>query len=131
MALTERQLKLYNYLLNKNGWANRIEILTDLKEDYDFVDNGNLYNNKSANHLTEDVRALNNNPYIRKLVIYNSKLGIKIADKQEALEFMQRDYISNMKRLQKHYRLQEKLNKNGQLAFIGDGTIREMQTFKR
>lgn len=131
MALTERQLKLYNYLLNKNGWANRIEILTDLKEDYNFVDNGNLYNNKSANHLTEDVRALNNNPDIRKLIISNSNFGIKIADKQEALQFMQRDYIANMKRLQKHYRLQEKLNKHGQYAFISGDVIKETQAFKR
>lgn len=131
MAITERQLKLYNYLLNRNGWANRIDILNDLKAEYDFVDNGNLYRNSAAKGLTQDIRALNNNPDIRKLVIYNSKLGIKIADQQEALEFMQRNYISNMKRLQKHYRLQEKLNKHGQYAFIGDGTIKEMQAFKR
>lgn len=131
MAITERQMKLYNYLLNQDSWVNRIDILKDLQSEYDFVDNGNLYKNSSAKNLTQDIRALNNNPDIRKLVIYNSKLGIKIADKQEALEFMQRNYIANMKRLQKHYRLQEKLNKNGQFAFIGDGIIREMQTFKR
>lgn len=131
MALTERQLKLYNYLLNQDSWVNRIDILKDLQSEYDFVDNGNLYKNISAKNLTQDIRALNNNPEIRKLVIYNSKLGIKIADKQEALEFMQRDYIANMKRLQKHHILQEKLNKNGQFAFISDDIIKETQTFKR
>ena len=129
MPLNERQLKLYNYLLNRNSWANRIDILNDLKEDYDFVDNGNLYRNSSAKLLTEDIKKLNDNSDVRKLIIYNSKLGIKIADEQEAREFLMRDYISNMKRLQKHYFLEEKLNKDGQITITKDGKLKVLRTF--
>ncbi len=128
--LNDRQITLYNYLLNKNTWTNRIDILNDLREAYQFVDNGNLYNNNSAKWLTQDIKALNKNPDIRKLIIYNSKLGIKIADEDEAKEFLMRDYVSNMKRLQKHYFMQDKLNKDGQLAFVKEG-IRELNTFRR
>lgn len=131
MPINERQLKLYNYLLNRNSWANRIDILNDLKEDYNFVDNGNLYRNNSAKLLTQDIKVLNNSSDVRKLVIYNSKLGIKIADPDEAREFLMRDYASNMKRLQKHYFLQDKLNKDGQVALVKDGRLKELSTFRR
>lgn len=131
MPLNERQLKLYNYLLNRSSWANRIDILNDLQEDYNFVDNGNLYRNNSAKLLTQDIKVLNNSSEVRKLVIYNSKLGIKIADPDEAREFLMRDYASNMKRLQKHHFLQDKLNKDGQVALVKDGRLKELSTFRR
>lgn len=127
MAINERQLKLYNYLLNQDGWTNRVEILRDLASDYNYVDYGDLYHNPSAVLLTRDINVLNNSSDIRKLIISNSQLGVKIATKKEAQEFLFKNYAENMKRLQKHHFLQDKLNKDGQ-ATIEDKVV---EAFRR
>ena len=85
--LNERQMTLYNYLLNQNGWVNRIDILNDLKDVYGFENNGNLYKNTSAVRLTNDIKHLNNDPDVRKLIIFNSSKGVKIANMDEARDY--------------------------------------------
>ena len=130
MAINERQLKLYNYLLNQEGWTNRVEILRDLASDYNYVDYGDLYHNASAVLLTSDIRTLNNSSEVRKLIIHNSRHGIKIATKEEAREFLRKDQVENIKRMQKHYFLQEKLYKDGQGSMNGE-TIQFLETFRR
>lgn len=130
MPLNNRQLKLYNYLLNKEDWVNRIDILRDLAEDYEFHDFGDLYHNASAVLLTSDIRVLNNSSDVRKLIIHNSKKGIKIATREEARDFLRKDYAENLKRMQKHHFLQEKLYKDGQGSMQGE-TIQFLETFRR
>jgi hypothetical protein len=127
MPVNERQLQLYNYLLNRNDWANRVDILNDLKDLYDYEPNGNLYKNTSAARLTKDIKALNNSPDIRKLIIYNSQLGIKIAEKDEAKDFLMKSFADSIRRMQKYHFLQDKLNKDGQ-ATIEDKVI---EAFRR
>lgn len=127
MAINERQLKLYNYLLNQEGWTNRVEILRDLASDYNYVDYGDLYHNASAALLTRDINVLNNSSDIRKLIISNSQHGIKVATKEEAKSFLLKNYAENIRRLQKHHFLQDKLNKDGQTT-IEDKVI---ETFRR
>lgn len=127
MPLNERQLKLYNYLLNRSDWANRVEILDDLKEVYDYTPSGSLYNNSAASLLTRDIKELNNSPDVRKLIIYNSKLGIKIAEKEEAKDFLMKNFTDNIRRMQKYHFLLDKLNKDGQ-ATIEDRVI---EAFRR
>ena len=130
MPINQRQLNLYNYLLNQEGWVNRIDILRALAVDYNFHDFGDLYHNPSAVLLTSDIRALNNSSEVRKLIIHNSKRGIKIATKDEAREFLRKDQVENIKRMQKHYFLQEKLYKDGQGSMQGE-TIQFLETFRR
>lgn len=130
MPLNERQLALYNYLLNKDGWEKRADILNNLKELYGYEPNGNLYKNTAASTLTRDVKELNNSPEIRKLIIFNSQLGIKIATKEEARDFLIKNGANNIRRMQKHMFLQDKLNKDGQIALVGDG-IKVLDTFRR
>lgn len=127
MPINERQLTLYNYLLNRNDWANRVDILNDLKDLYEYEPNGNLYKNTSAGRLTKDIKALNNSPDIRKLIIYNSQLGIKIAEKEEAKDFLMRSFADNIRRMQKYHFLLDKLHKDGQ-ATIEDNVI---EAFRR
>lgn len=127
MSINERQLKLYNYLLNKEDWTNRITILRDLAEEYKYVDYGDLYHNASAVLLTRDINVLNNSSDIRKLIISNSQHGVKIATKEEAKDFLLKNYAETIRRLQKHHFLQDKLNKDGQ-ATIEDRVI---ETFRR
>jgi hypothetical protein len=113
--------------LNRNDWANRVDILNDLKDLYDYEPNGNLYKNTSAARLTKDIKALNNSPDIRKLIIYNSQLGIKIAEKDEAKDFLMKSFADSIRRMQKYHFLQDKLNKDGQ-ATIEDKVI---EAFRR
>lgn len=127
MSINQRQLTLYNYLLNREGWANRIDILNDLQDVYEYEPNGNLYKNSAASLLTKDIKMLNNSPEIRKLIIYNSKLGIKIAEKEEAKDFLMKNFTDNIKRMQKYHFLLDKLNKDGQ-ATIEDKVI---EAFRR
>lgn len=127
MAINERQLKLYNYLLNQDGWTNRVEILRDLASDYNYVDYGDLYHNPSAVLLTRDINVLNNSSDIRKLIISNSQLGVKVATKDEAKDFLLKNYAETIKRLQKHHFLQEKLNKDGQVTIEN----KVIETFRR
>ena len=127
MSINQRQLTLYNYLLNREGWANRVDILNDLKDVYEYEPNGNLYKNRAASLLTKDIKMLNNSPEIRKLIIYNSKLGIKIAEKEEAKDFLMKNFTDNIRRMQKYHFLLDKLNKDGQ-ATIEDRVI---EAFRR
>ena len=127
MAINERQLKLYNYLLNQESWTNRVEILRDLASDYNYVDYGDLYHNPSAVQLTRDINVLNNSSDIRKLIISNSQHGVKVATKDEAKEFLLKSFAENIKRMQKYHFLQSKLNKDGQVT-IDDKVI---ETFRR
>lgn len=130
MPLNERQLALYNYLLNKEGWAKRIDILKDLKDEYEFVDNGNLYNNSSAVQLTKDLHILNNSADIRKLIIHSSRQGIKIADEQEASVYLHKSLAESLKKFQQHHFLQDKLWKDGQVSMVEDG-VKVLETFRR
>jgi hypothetical protein len=127
MAINERQLELYNYLLNQETWVNRKDILRDLCGSYGYIENGDLYHNPSAVLLTRDINILNNSHDVRKLIISSSKHGVKIATKEEAKSFLMRNFAENIRRMQKYHFLQEKLYKDGQTT-IEDKVI---EAFRR
>ena len=130
MSINERQLKLYNYLLNQEGWVNRKQILMDLSHIYEFVDNGNLYNNAAAILLTRDLHILNNSNDVRKLIIHNSRHGVKIADEKEASVYLNKALAESLKKLQQYHFLHDKLIKDGQATMVDDG-IKVLETFRR
>lgn len=130
MAINERQLTLYNYLLAQDGWVNRKQILIDLQHIYEFVDTGNLYNNSAAVLLTKDLHTLNNSSDVRKLIIHNSRHGVKIADEHEASLYLNKSLAESLKKLQQYHFLHDKLIKDGQTAMVDDG-IRVLETFRR
>lgn len=128
--LNNRQLELYNYLLNQNDWVNRKQILMDLQHVYNFVDNGNLYTNSAAVLLTQDLHTLNNSNDVRKLIIHNSRHGVKIADEKEASVYLNKALAESLKKLQQYHFLHDKLIKDGQMAMVNDD-IKVLETFRR
>lgn len=125
--LNTRQYTLHKYLLkNTSRYLTRQEILTDLKEIYNYNDSDNLYYDKSAIMLTKDIKAINKSGIIQKIIISNSRKGIKIATEIEAKENLEKEFHSILNKLTRYYQKRDKMLLDGQMRLkFGKGYERE------
>lgn len=127
--LNTRQWKLYEYLKQCKGWKKRIEVLRDLKELYNYNEEDNLYYNKSAIELTKDIKAINSNGVIQKLIISNSKKGVKIPTEQEAIESLSKEHKQIMSKLKRYYGKLNKIKDNNQIRLIFNNERNYVESF--
>lgn len=114
--LNTRQFTLHKYLLkNSNRYLTRQEILNDLKDVYGYENEDNLYYSKAAVILTKDIKVINENDVIQKIIVSNSKKGIKIATEQEAKEELEKEYNSIIAKLTRYHKKMNKAKLDGQM----------------
>ena len=115
--MNERQESLYSFLLKKshtNNYISKEEICTNLPEFYPrFEEKSNEHNSRSFALIRRDVRAINRSD-VEKIVV-SSKKGYKIANKQEAIEFINKRFKRDLSSLKTNWNLKRKVGLNNQV----------------
>lgn len=122
--MTERQIALYEYLLEKGDtYTSQAEIARDL---YEYYGNGecclepkDYHNTNERLRILMDIREINAGADFEKLIISNSK-GVKIATEEEFERYIKNLYNSVFKKLKRVRIMEKKGNANGQIDFNGD-----------
>lgn len=93
--LNERQRELYNYLLSRGDeWVSQKDIAFALKDWYDVSTFGgamDFHNSLVELEITADIRAINDNAEVEKVIISGIK-GVKIANEEESARFIKNQY---------------------------------------
>lgn len=118
-TMNTRQWKLYEFLKeNMDHYLSRKAIMNK----------SGLYENETSRTLTHDLQVIKENPTINRIII-TSRKGIKIAStKEEADEYLEREKIEVLSRLQRYY-LQSKqygLDKQTQIVFNSEKGVIEV-----
>lgn len=128
--LNNRQLELLNYLLsNTDKYVSKKDICRDLPLCYPrHLENHNNEGNKSRafSNISSDIRAINDSD-IENIVISNHT-GYKLAQEEEAIEFVKRRFKRDLKALKLDHKLTKKISNNHQLYF-DENEIKEFKTF--
>ncbi len=137
VKLTPRQEWLYkylkrNWLINSNQYLEQITIVNalafDIKEGIYKHDDRYVYNTnpKCHDHCTaiwNDVRAINYS-YKKDKIICVKDLTYKIAsNKAEALEFAEKIKADALKKLDRHWRIIDKINRDGQGKTVSNDNV--------
>lgn len=118
--LNNRQWALYNYLKSRgNEWTYQEDIARALPDWYAPIDPTVDYHNTKERHLmTKDIRAINDNSVIQKVIISNPSRGVKIATEAEWRECIKREYISVFNKLKRIRNKERKGLLNGQTRLV-------------
>lgn len=115
--MNERQQKLYQFLLDKsstNQYISKEEICYNLPKFYPrFEEKSNEHNSRSFALIRRDVRAINRSD-VEKIVV-SSKKGYKIANKEEAIEFINKRFRRDLRSLKINWNLKRKVGLNNQV----------------
>lgn len=118
--MNDRQRKLYELLLligdtpTKQTDIGRIFI-----DDYDDCDSGNYHNSHARQVLTNDIREINNDLSVEKIII-SSRNGIKLATKDEAMRYIKGQYAALFRKLKRIRTLEKKARLDGQFKIFTD-----------
>lgn len=117
--MNTRQWKLYEFLKEHMGHYLSRKAIMRLS---------GLYESETSRTLTHDLQVIKENPTINRILI-TSRKGIKIAkNKEEADEYLEREKIEVLSRLQRYY-LQSKqygLDKQTQIVFNSEKGVIEV-----
>ena len=124
----ERQQALYNMLLaNGDKWITMHDIYTKMYVFYPPWMFSNFHDSAGRRLITSDIQKINNDGSYDKMIIRSNR-GVKIANDQEAEEFLSKQYVSAYGRLKRLGILKRKAGSNGQIAMTGDG-LKEIEAF--
>ena len=106
--ITKRQLDLYDYLSKQTDKVTKADIVANVKG-YLLSDQTNFTHN-----ILDDIKALNNNTSIEKVVIAkNSKFWIANS-KEEAKEYEKHFYRCALKQFKHYWSINKKIMRDGQ-----------------
>ena len=111
--LTTRQWKLYNFLkenYEEGRYISKDEICNGLPEYY----NINLKETRKCRSIESDVRAINFNDIIQKIIVSN-KYGYKIGNEEECQNYIARRLTRELKNLKLDRLLINKVGLNNQM----------------
>ena len=115
--MNERQQKLYQFLLDKsstNQYISKEEICYNLPKFYPrFDEKSNEHNSRAYSKIRDDVRAINRSD-VEKIVV-SSKKGYKIANKDEAIDFINNRFKRDLSSLKTNWNLKRKVGLNNQV----------------
>ena len=127
--LESRQWALYAYLKERGDqWSKQEDIAKDLFEWYPFAD-GYFHDSKARLQMTMDIRAINDNATIQKIIISSSN-GIKLANEEEFNRYIRSEYKSVFKKLMRIRTKERKGKLDGQTQFNFSG-FEQIEAFLR
>ena len=116
--MNDRQEHLYLTLLHNGDYLTQSHIANKLCGGYG--DNTIDYHNSQGRKLlTDDIRAINNDPTVEKIIISTPK-GIKLATKDEAIKYLKGQYAALFRKLKRLRLMEKKVNLNGQFKIFTD-----------
>lgn len=117
--LNSRQWALYRYLSERgNQWTKQEEIATALPEWYCQIDSDNFHSTKARRIMSKDIMAINSSTVIQKIIISNTKYGIKLATEDEWKQAIKREYVSVFKKLKRIRHKEHKGYLDGQMRLV-------------
>jgi len=130
--LTEKQQKLYEYLLRKavvtQHYITKEDICKDLHEYYPrYAERMSEHNSTAYHQIRNDIKAINNQPPGEYLLVASSSRGYKIADREDAEKYIQRRFKSHFRALKRTWAMRKKAGMDGQMT-LGE-EITELKTF--
>lgn len=129
--LNQRQKRLYAFLLEKstdNRYISKEEISTALSELYPRnEEKTNEHSSGAFALIRKDIRAINGSDAYK--IVVSSNKGYKIANKQEALEFIDRRFKRDLKSLKINWNLKSKIANDGQYRMASEDMWKEVKTF--
>ena len=129
--LNQRQKRLYAFLLEKsttNEYISKEEISTALSELYPRnEEKTNEHSSRAFALIRKDIRAINGSDAYK--IIVSSNKGYKIANKKEALEFIDRRFKRDLKSLKINWNLKNKIANDGQYRMASEDMWKEIKTF--
>ncbi|MGI6607544.1 MAG: hypothetical protein ACOX1F_00995 [Erysipelotrichaceae bacterium] len=115
--MNERQERLYQFLLEKshtNKYISKEEICYNLPKFYSREkESSTEHNSRAFSKIRRDVRAINRSD-VEKIVV-SSKKGYKIANKDEAIEFINKRFKRDLSSLKTNWNLKRKVGLNNQV----------------
>ncbi len=127
--MNDRQRMLYELLLLYNEYPiKQADIGRIFIADYDDCDCKDYHNSHARQVLTKDIRTINNDLSVEKIIISTSK-GIKLATKDEAVKYIQSQYAAVFRKLKRIRTLEKKARLNGQFKILTDENGDFVSTF--
>ena len=120
-----RKEYLYKFLLeNGDQWISQEDIYFEMRDEYPYwyPPFGQFHDSTARHMITDDIRAINEDPAFEKMIIHGSK-GVKIATKDEADRFIKSQTVAVFKKLKRVRTLAQKANLDGQYQLFDDGVI--------
>lgn len=118
--MNDRQKMLYELLLLNDEYPiKQADIGRVFIDDYDDCDCKDYHNSHARQVLTSDIRAINNDPTVEKIIISTPK-GIKLATKDEAIKYLKGQYAALFRKLKRLKLMEKKVNLNGQFKIFTD-----------
>lgn len=117
--LNPRQWALYRYLTERGDqWTKQEEIAAALPEWYCQIDSDNFHSTKARRTMSSDIMAINNSTIIQKIIISNTKYGIKLATEDEWKQAIKREYANVFKKLKRIRHKEHKGYLDGQMRLV-------------
>lgn len=127
--LNKRQIELYEYLKKHTQYVSAEDIICAALHQLYPTDYARSTDHLGAAYATlrADVRAINASDL--ENIIVSSKKGYKIATKEEAVRFVEKRMIRDLKSLKINWNLKRKIGNDGQHTMTDEGLIEEIKTY--
>lgn len=114
--MTDRQLKLIEYLSGKEGYVKQSDIAKAIPEYGSYK--ADYHNTTARINMTDDIREINNGTEFAGLIL-SDRSGVKIASRSDCERKLNAEYISVLKAFKRVRQKFAKLNLDSQ-GFITD-----------
>lgn len=116
--LNARQWRLYNHLKESGDtWEKQRDIARSLPELYPITEGQPFHDSGARLLMTKDIQAINKSDIIQKIIISSSQ-GVKLANKEEARQFIAGRLASVIAALERVRKLERKAGLDGQLRLV-------------
>ena len=116
--LNARQWRLYNHLKeNGDTWEKQRDIARSLPELYQITEGQPFHDSGARLLMTKDIQEINKSDIIQKIIISSSQ-GVKLANKEEARQFIAGRFASVLASLERVRKLERKAGLDGQLRLV-------------
>ena len=116
--LNARQWSLYKHLKENGGtWEKQRDIARSLPDLYQITEGQPFHDSGARLLMTKDIQAINKSDIIQKIIISNSQ-GVKLANKEEARQFIAGRLASVIAALERVRKLERKAGLDGQLRLV-------------
>lgn len=124
-GLTTKQWQLYKYLkehYEPEKWIGKKELSDSLGYKWDEK------TDRNGREIESDVSAINQDDTIQKVIISSPK-GYKIANREEAEEWLHKDWIAILKQIKRHMFKRRKCRLNKQMRLVFDSERDTIEAF--
>lgn len=116
--LNARQWRLYNLLKERGGeWTKQRDLARILSDFYPLTEGQPFHDSGARLLMTKDIREINKSDVIQKIIISSAR-GVKLANKEEAGQYIAGKYSAVFDSLERVRKLERKAGLDGQARLV-------------